>query len=402
MKPYIAACTIALAMCIAGTTVRADPVVADGYAIENYATGIGAANALVIGPDGLLYITDYQAGRLLRRTNTGGVEVVATGLPFAVGVAFSPSGRLFVAAGDSNVYEIVGSTPQIFASGFSFVTSLAAKGDDLYVSSSGNGTISKISTVTGTVTTALAGTGNPNGLSFDELGNLYYIDHAGGQLYTYNFVDPPRLLASITPYGGTYTGFGFGGQLFWGNYQLASLFRLSSAGTPEVFATGFAGPAAPPVIGPNGILALAGDAILVADGHNVWRISLLPSADGVLHERGMKLRQTKSGWTLTCTVRYAGVNGSHDHRANIGALGPGITVAPLDVTVGPKNRSYVVRVPGVQDSEVQLTARLLRMEHTVYLAAPPARGDTFYCRASGQDTVTGGYLRATLMEDAAQ
>jgi hypothetical protein len=391
---------IVIAACITGLA-QADPTVPDGYSIENYATGIGAANGLAIGPDGLLYITDYRAGQLLRRTTSGALEVVASNMPNASGVAFSPSGRVFVVGGYSDVYEVVRGMRQVFATGFSSLTSIAAKGDDLYVSSSGNGTISKISTITGTVTTELT-TGNPHGMSVDAVGNLYYINHAGGQLLAYNFVDPPRLVTNVTPLGGTYTGFGFSGQLFWGDYQLATLFRLTSSATPEAFATGFAGGAAPPAIGPNQMIAQGNDAILVADGHNVWRIALRPSAPGVLHERSMHLQQTRRGWALECAVTYAGIDRFHDHRVTLTAIGPGITATPLDAIVGPKHRSHVRRVRGVQDSEVQFNGNSLQMEYTVYFAAQPTRGTTYYCRGSGQDLITGGYLRATLLEDIAQ
>jgi hypothetical protein len=169
-----------------------------------------------------------------------------------------------------------------------------------------------------------------------------------------------------------------------------------------VFATGFAGPGAPPAIGPLSIIAQGRDAILVADGHNIWRIALLPSADGVVHERGMKLRQTKSGWTLSCSVRYAAVNGSDDFHISFNAAGPGISAVPLDVNVGPTNRAFTLRVPGVQDSVINLSKKQLLIDHTVNLTAPPSRNSAFYCRGTVQDTTSGGYLRATLMEDIAQ
>lgn len=251
---------------------RGDPTVADGYIVERFATGIGAANAMEFGPDGLLYITDYQAGRLLRRSCSGELEVVASGLPNAVGVAFSASGRTFVAAGDTRIYEVVNGVPRVFASGFSYVTSLAVKGDDLYVSNSAGNTISRVSIATGTVSTALGGIVNPHGMSIDSRGDMYVISHSAGTIYRYDFINPPQLVVSIPAYSGTYTGEGLDGALFWGQYQSGTLHRLRD-GTAEVFATGFVGGTSPPVIGPNDILAQGSDAILVADGHEVWRIA---------------------------------------------------------------------------------------------------------------------------------
>ncbi|MFO1427394.1 MAG: hypothetical protein U1F11_10590 [Steroidobacteraceae bacterium] len=399
MKSYPRFVAALAAIAIAIPVAHADPVVPVGYYVENYASGIGAANGLAIGPDGLLYVADYAAGQLLRRTASGTLEVVASGMPYASGVVFSPTGRIFVVGGNTNVYEIIGGTATIFATGFSYVSSLAIKGNDLFVSSESG--IQQISTLTGQVSTAVANTisGNPYGLSFDAVGNLYFLDHAAGQVWTYDFINAPRIIASIPSYSGTYTGFGFGGQFFWGDYHAASLMRLPSTGTPEVFATGFAGGAAPPAIGPNQTIADGANAILVADGHNVWRIAQLPVGDGVVHERSLRLRQTKGGWALSCTVRYAAVNGSHDHHVVFTSAGPGITAAPIDVTVGPRRRSFTTRVPGVRESAVLLTQKMLLIEDTVFLAALPVRGAVNSCRGSVQDATSGGYLRGTFLQD---
>jgi hypothetical protein len=316
-------------------------------------------------------------------------------MPNLSGVAFTTSGRLFTVGGNTNLYEIVGGSPYVFAGGFAFVTSLAAKGDDLYVSSVG--AISRVSSVTGAVSTVVS-IANPFGLSFDALGNLYFINHAPGELYTYNFVDPPRLLANITPSGGTYTGFGLNGQLFWGDYRLATLFKLNSAGVPEAFATGFAGGASPPAIGPNGTIAQGSNAILVADGHDIWRIAELPRAEGVLNERSLQMKQGNGGWKLVCAVRYAGVDGSREHRVTLSALGPGIVAPPLSATVGPQQRSYVLNVPDQQSSRVQLTKNDLWVEQSVPLTAAPLPGGAYSCRGGGQDS-TGAYLPSTFIQD---
>jgi len=373
--------------------------VPEGYTIENYATGIGAATALALGPDRLLYITDYQRGQVLKRTASGALEVVVSGLPYSDALAVLPSGRIFAGGNDTYVYEIVAGTPQLFASGFSYISSMAAKGNDLFVSNSGGNTISRVSTLTGAVTTELSGVINPFGVSFDALGNMYFISHAVGELYTYDFANPPRRLATITPYGGTYTGFGFGGRLFWSDYQRASLYWLRSDGTPEVFASGFAG-ANPPSNGPNAIVAQGSDVIFVADGHDVWRIARRPEAAGVLQERSMELSQLKrGGWVLRCSAQYAGVSGDHKHRANLEVAGPGVSVGTLTAVVGPTRRTFIVQDPGVQSGKILLGPNQLRMDREVQLNSAPARGDVYWCEGSGQDLVGGGYLRVTHMED---
>jgi len=56
---------------LAWTTAVAQPVVPDGYTVELYASGIGAANALAIGPDGLA--PGRRRGPRLAFTETGAV-----------------------------------------------------------------------------------------------------------------------------------------------------------------------------------------------------------------------------------------------------------------------------------------------------------------------------------------
>ena len=393
---------VALALGFSAAAAWSDPVVPDGYMVERYATGIGAANALAIGPDGLLYITDYSNGHLLRRTEAGTLEVVASGLQWANGLAILPDGRKFVTANDYYVYEIdgYGNVTQL-AGGISYHTSVAAKGESLYVTSSGDNRIVKVPVNGEPPTNELSGVVNPFGISFDAVGNMYFISHAAGQLYTYNFNDQPQLIVSLAPYSGTYTGFGFDGQLFWASYGDASLYRLRPDGTPEVFATGFSGGASPPAIGPNGIVAQDANAILVADGHDVWRISRRPEAAGVLQERGMQVKQLRDGeWAVGCTIQYSGVNGSHEHRVSLDVVGPGISLGPVEATLSPASRHAMIQEAGIQSAKYVLTPTQLWLERTVYLDTAPARGDLYYCEGAGRDVTDGTYLRTTHMEDS--
>ena len=379
---------------------RAAPVVPEGYTIELYASGIGAATGMALGPDGSLYITDYVSGQLLRRTTSGALQVVASGLWYSSALAVLPSGRIFAGANNSYVYEIVGGAPQLFASGFSYITSMAVKGTDLYVSGA-NG-ISKVSSIDASVTMVLGDAVNPFGLSFDALGNMYFISHAPGEVYTYNFVDPPRRVATVTPYGGVYTGIGFDGRLFWGDINTATLYTLRSDGTAAPFATGFVGRNAP-ANGPNAIVAQGADVIFVADGPNVWRIARRPEAPGVLQARSMELSQLKGGgWVARCTVQYMGVNGNHEHRVTLDVSGPGVSVGQVTAAVGPANRSFIVQDAGVQNVKIVLTPSQLWLERAVYLTSAPASGDVYWCEGSGQDTTSGGYVRTTHMEDVSQ
>ena len=259
---------------LVGLSVRSEavPSVPTDYQVDQYLTGVGAATGIAVAPDGALWVADYN-GRILRSTGPGSFSVVVSGTPYFEGVAFTASGRAFTAvAGSANtVYEIANGALQPLATGFSAITSIAAKGNDLYVTNSGNGTISRIS-LSGTVTTVLTGIGNPFGVSFDSAGTMYFIDHAGGAVYSYDFANPPVRIATVSPLGGTYTGTGFNGRLFFTNVLTGSLNWLPTAGAPSVFATGFVGKATPPAIGPQGIAFNGQNVLYVADGDKVWRI----------------------------------------------------------------------------------------------------------------------------------
>ena len=143
--------------------------------------------------------------------------------------------------------------------------------------------------------------------------------------------------------------------------------------------------------------------MFVADGPNVWRITRRPEAAGVLQERSMQLSQGADGnWLARCTVQYSGVNGNHTHRVALDVVGPGLSLDRVSAVLGPANRSYIVQDAGVQRAKFALTPSRLWMEREVNLSAAPARGDLYWCEASGQDTSSGGYLRTTHMEDVSR
>lgn len=259
---------------LAGTEVLAAPISTTGYGVSLFATGVGASTGMTYGPDGNLYVTDNQ-GTVFRIDSAGTTTVVAGGIPFLNDVTFTATGRGFAVSGSGTVYEIIGSSLASFRSGFSFPTSIAAFGDFLYVANSGNGTVSRLA-LDGTVTTlpfAVSAPNGPYGLTFDALGNLYFIDHASGAVYRYDFANPLQQIASVTSLGGTFTEFGFGGDLFFTDVNQGTLLRLLSNGTIEEVASGFAGKNNPPFIGPAGIAYAGGDSLYVADGSNVWRIT---------------------------------------------------------------------------------------------------------------------------------
>lgn len=88
--------------------VLADPISVEGYEISLFSSGIGASAGMRFDADGALYVTDYGGGRILRVDSSGAASVVASGVPYLTDIAFTASGRAFVASSTgpaSTIYE---------------------------------------------------------------------------------------------------------------------------------------------------------------------------------------------------------------------------------------------------------------------------------------------------------
>ena len=265
---------------------NAVPVVqVPGYQVELFASGVGSPSGMALSPGGDLYLTDYAGGQLLRISSpfasTGNpFDVVSTGISFPTDVAFAFVGRLFVSSSTgptSQILEVLGGgTTQVFASGFSFPTSLASFGGFLYVANSGYGTVSKIDSG-GNVSGFLSGFSAPDGpvgLSFDPAGNLYLANHETGAVFVVDSGGNAQEIGMVSPFSsGATTPTGQG--VFVNDVVLGSL-ALIDTGLTSTFATGFAGKDNPPFNGPGEVVLLDAGTLLVADAQSVWRISAVP------------------------------------------------------------------------------------------------------------------------------
>ena len=101
------------------TPVAATPVVlAPGYQVELFASGVGSPSGMALSPAGDLYLSDYAGGQLLRipapfATSGNPFEVVASGISFPTDVAFAFGGRLFVSSStgpSSQILEVLSGT----------------------------------------------------------------------------------------------------------------------------------------------------------------------------------------------------------------------------------------------------------------------------------------------------
>lgn len=292
-----AICTLIAAVLLTlPAPVSATPTVLDSsYSVEILTAGVGAVTGMHIGPTGDLYFTDYQGGRVLKVTAPLGsgskpFDIVATGIPYPTDLAFAPDGRMFVTSStgsNSDVLEVFadGSVTQ-FASGFSFPTSVAYFGGNLFVSNSGDGTIVEVDSA-GNVSTFLAGFSSPHGpfgISVSPSGILYFVDHGTGRLFSSDQDGQTVLLGTLSALGATYTGVDNTGRVFVSDVLLGNIFRLGTPDSLSLFASGFVGKSNPPMIGPNDMVFGSNGTLYVGDGDTIWRISnnAIPEPHGLL------------------------------------------------------------------------------------------------------------------------
>jgi len=296
------------------STVNSAPILYEsGYSAELLISAQGSAlNGLALNSSGDLFITDYNNGRVLSvaspySTGSHTANVYATGIAYATDLTFRNDGQLFVSSStnaSSNIINVAsdGST-SVFSSGYSYPTSIVAYGDELYVANSGNGTISRIDN-TGTSSTFVSGLSSPSGpygLSVDISGNIYFGDHATGDIFSANQSGDLNLLGSLTDYGVTYTGVNSFGDVFVSDVNTGQLHRIDSNGDMSIFASGFAAKTNAPFNGPHDIAFDDNGNMYVADASSVWRISAVPIpaaiwlfGSGLIGLIGLARRKVKS------------------------------------------------------------------------------------------------------------
>jgi sugar lactone lactonase YvrE len=145
------------------------------------------ATALAFDPQGMLYISSRHDGMVYQVTPTGNMSVFVEGMGVATGLAFDREQNLYVGDRSGTIFKI-GPNRQIFV----FATmeaSIAAYhmvfGPDgcLYVTgptTSSFDCVNRIS-VHGEVEVFYRGLGRPQGMAFDEGGNLYVAASMAGR-----------------------------------------------------------------------------------------------------------------------------------------------------------------------------------------------------------------------------
>ncbi|MBN1974213.1 MAG: NHL repeat-containing protein [Sedimentisphaerales bacterium] len=253
------------------------------YSIELVASGLGAVNGVDISPSGDIFVTDYQGRRILRIDRTTyAVGVYASGFSYSEDLTFDNDGNLFVTSGSGapkSIYQVFSDgSSSLFSTGYSYSVGLEAHTDGyLYIGNSGDGTISKIDSG-GSSTEYLSGYGGPHGpfgLTFDDLSNLYFVQHGTGEIYKCTPEKSVSLIADLSDFGPTYIEADSDGTLYVSDSMNASIYRIED-GIVSLFASGFTGKMSPPVIGPNGLRFDENGDLFVADGESLWKIVRVP------------------------------------------------------------------------------------------------------------------------------
>jgi sugar lactone lactonase YvrE len=153
--------------------------IASNYSVKPYVTSLINPTGLALGPNGDLFVSCRHDGTIHRVTPDGRSQQWIEGMGVATGIAFDRIGNLFVGDRSGTIFKISPSR-QIFV----FATiepSISAYhlawGPDrhLYVSGPTTSSFDSIYRVTGNgdVEVFYRGLGRPQGMAFDDEGNLY-------------------------------------------------------------------------------------------------------------------------------------------------------------------------------------------------------------------------------------
>lgn len=147
---------------------------------EPYLTDIMNPTSLAFGPDGALYVSSRHSGMVYRAVSQAEVSVYADGLGTATGIAFDREGTLFVGDRCGTIYRVspnrtVTTHAQIPPSVAAFHLCIGPD-DALYVTNPDISTydaILRIPAGSKQASVFYPGIKRPQGMAFDEDGNLY-------------------------------------------------------------------------------------------------------------------------------------------------------------------------------------------------------------------------------------
>lgn len=198
-------------------------------------------------------------------STTQGQFTFASGFSNPLGLAFNPTGDLFVANGqDHTLYKISpGGTVSTFATGLGFPQVVVCDtSGNLYVDDSGTdkvgtGFIYKL-TPAGVRSTFASGLSQPEGMAFDATGNLFEADDLSGNIYKFSPSGVRSTFASGL--GGNMTSLAFDsqGNLFMSELLNETIYKFTPSGVKSTFATNAGSEVWGLAFDSNGVLFVAG------------------------------------------------------------------------------------------------------------------------------------------------
>jgi sugar lactone lactonase YvrE len=171
---------------------------------EPFVHGLVNPTSMVLGPDGLLYVSSRFEGRVYRVFDDGRYEVMASDLGVACGLAFAADGTLYVGDRAGSIFRIEkGGRTETFATIPSSIAAfhLAMSPDgDLYVSAPTLASYDSVRRIDreGRVHALNIPFGRPQGLAFDASGVLHVVEALAGSSGVYAIRpdrDPELILA---------------------------------------------------------------------------------------------------------------------------------------------------------------------------------------------------------------
>jgi sugar lactone lactonase YvrE len=163
---------------------------------ETFSSGIVNPTSMAIDPSGRLYVSSRFEGTVYRVLPDGTTEAFAHDLGVACGLAFAPDGTLFVGDRSGTIFRVdpKGQTTTFATLPASVAAFHLAIGPDraLYVTGPTLSSYDPLYRIEpdGTVTTAYAGFGRPQGLAFDPNGALFVVEALAGSSGLYRV--PPH------------------------------------------------------------------------------------------------------------------------------------------------------------------------------------------------------------------
>jgi sugar lactone lactonase YvrE len=203
---------------------------------------------LAFSPSGKLYVSSPVSGQIFQADSQGNLTLFAT-LPAMYtagisGMAFDSNGNMYMSDWYINgIYEITpAGVVSTYATGITTPDGLAfGSSGNLYVASEQGNFVDKI-TPGGVVSTFATGFSTPVGVAFDSSGNLYVANSSSDSI---SKVTPEGVVSTFaTGFSGRpeYPAFDSSGNLYVPEYDTGTISVVGpGGGTGTLFATGFAG-----------------------------------------------------------------------------------------------------------------------------------------------------------------